>query len=83
MEACSRKERRIERVVRVMVGEDDVGDLVWRIDKLPKRTQDGGRVGHHARIDNHPYIVIADEANRAGSVVPDITRKENPELGLH
>ncbi len=83
MKPGSRKERSVERVVRVMVGKNDVGDLVRRVNNLPKGMQDGSRFRHHSRIDHHPNLAISYEADRAGDAVPDVTRKQDPEFHTH
>jgi hypothetical protein len=66
-----------------MVRKDDVGDLVRRVNNLPKRTQDGSRFRHHSRIDHHPNLAIAHEADGARHAVADVTHKEDPEFGTH
>ena len=78
-----RKEGRIERVVRMVMGKDHIGDLLRRLDQLLQRIQDRGRFRHHSRINDHPKIAIAHKANRASSAVPHIARKENLEFGSH
>jgi hypothetical protein len=67
----------------MMVGKDDVRDLIGRMDQLRERTEDRGLVRHHPGIDNHTNIAITHEANGAGDAFPDITRKEDPEFSTH
>src|SRR6266550_2025690 len=71
------KKRRVERVVRVMVGKDDIADLIRGINDLPERTEDGSRYGDHSRVDDDPNIAVPDEADRAGDAIPDIASKQD------
>ena len=83
MKASSPKKRGIERVVRVMMGQNHVRDLIRRLDQLPKGIEDRRRFWHHSRIDHDPDIALADEADRAGDAVANVTLKEDPEFGTH
>ena len=83
MNARHGKERRVEGVVRMVVGQDHIGDAVGRADQTLERGQDGGGLRHHPGIDDDPDIAILDEADRAGDPLPDVTREKHPKFRSH
>ncbi len=68
MHGHHRKQRDVHGVVRVVVADDDVGDVLWPHPQLAHRAEDQVAVSHHPRVhDDHP-TGLPDEADRPGDI---------------
>ena len=82
MHRHDREQRDVDRVVEVVVADDDVGHVLGADAEVAQRREDEGAVGHHARIDDDDPSLVADEAHRAGDVRPArVTLDQDVEAG--
>ena len=63
MEPGSGEQRRVERVVRMVVGEDHVGNVLDTDTMSGKRFEDRRRSRHQARIDDNDRFTVENEAD--------------------
>ena len=66
VEARVREQRGVERVVRMVVAEHDVGHVLGRHTQRAQRIQDQRAVAHHAGIGHHDDVAVADEPDGGG-----------------
>jgi len=71
----------IDRVVRVVVAQDDVSDVAWSYAQLFERAQDRCPGRHHPRVDDNDPVTVADKAHGARDVVGCVAGEEHVELG--
>ena len=57
------EERSVDRVVRVVVREDDVGDVVGPEASIGERAEDRPGSGNQPRVDDDDRVRIADQTN--------------------
>jgi hypothetical protein len=69
MEPGALEQRRVQRVVRVVVAEHHVGDLGRLHPKPGQRVEDQAAVGHHARVHDDDRPLVPDQDNGAGHPV--------------
>jgi len=62
--ACVREQRRIQRVIWVMVRKHDVGDIVRINGKSLERLKDLTPVIHHAGVNDYRRGTVSHEADR-------------------
>ena len=67
VDAGAREERDVERVIGMVVGDHDIGDLGRLETERPERIQDGRLARCKAGVDDDRHLAIADEAARAGA----------------
>ena len=81
-----REERRVDRVVGVMMGQHDVGDLCRGVAQRGERPQDGVRLRHQPRVDHDQCAVVLDQADAAahrGAGVANVAGVQQVESGWH
>jgi len=69
VETRAPKERGVQRVVRVMMVERDVGDVVLVDAQLVQRIEQHVAVGRHPRIYHDYCVTFADQDDGAGHAV--------------
>ena len=77
-----REQRDVDRVVEMMVADDDVGDVFRADAELPERAEDQLAVGDHARVDDDDATGVPDKAHRPGDVGhPGVSLDEDVQAG--
>ncbi len=66
------EERRVDRVVRMVMAEDHVGHRRWRDVMGGQGGQQGLPGRHHARIHHHGDVAVGDQRDRAPDAVAAI-----------
>ena len=83
MEPGALEERRVQRVVGVVVAEHHVADVGGVDAESPQRVEDLAAVRHHAGIDDDRASLVADQHHRAGHALVGIASGQDVQLGSH
>src|SRR3954454_22151101 len=60
MNPCVREQRRVESVIGMMVGEDDIGDVLRAYSPVPQGFQNRGGAGDEARVNDDLGIAVPE-----------------------
>src|SRR4051794_14494781 len=60
MNPCVREQRRVQGVIGMMVGEDDIGDVLRAYSPVPQGFQDRGRAGDEAWVDDDLRVAVPE-----------------------
>jgi hypothetical protein len=80
MEAGGGEERCIQGVIRMMVGEDNVGHVLGADAKHGKWVQDGLRAWHQSRVHDDDCVPIANKSNGGGHAMVQVALEQDVDL---
>jgi len=79
-----REQRGVDRMIRVVVGQEDVGHVLRSEAIVAERSDDLLSVGHHPGVDHDPGVSVEDQAHRGpDAALVDVAGVEDVERGCH
>jgi hypothetical protein len=81
---CVREQGGVDRVIRVVVGQEDVGHVLRGEATVPQRPDDLLSVGHHPGVDHDPGVSVEDQAHCGpDAALVDVSGVEDVKRGCH